>query len=355
MKTKVLLLSACIGALAATVFACSTTTNTDVADDDAGPTNGNGNDDDDDSGEPNIGDDDGGTTKQDASKDSGSSGSLCQDFCKAIDAANCGETPATCVDECESNPNVPASCNGYYEAFLQCASKAKFTCSDAGAPKLSGCTVEQAALAKCVGSQKDDGGADDGGTNTDGGADGGGACYTPDDAVANYFVGVGPANRCTTAQSNAYIDGCYGATATQATCDTATSATPDACLSCIEGPLEDETHYSAALLTVGDTYINTKACLSVAVGKPECASADFNDFLCVLTACNTCNAQQSFDDCVDSAHAPGGACEGIVTQACESAWANATAEQQAQCKDDNDSVATVKKVSNVLCVQGAPQ
>ncbi len=358
MKTKVLLLSACIGALAATVFACSTTTNTDVADDDAGPTNGNGNDDDDDSGEPNIGDDDGGTTKQDASKDSGSSGSLCQDFCKAIDAANCGETPATCVDECESNPNVPASCNGYYEAFLQCASKAKFTCSDAGAPKLSGCTVEQAALAKCVGSQKDDGGADDGGTNTDGGADGGdagAACYTPDDAVASTFTGLAPAGQCTNAQVDAIVDGCIGPGATDNACDAALAASA-ACSACILGPKQTDPSYVPAFILYSDNTLdpNYGACLGVATNKPECAAGDLNQLYCLSDACSTCADQASGTACSGTATGAGGVCESSFSQACFDALSNATTAQKAQCTDD-DAIAEFKKVGKVVCVQGAPQ
>lgn len=358
MKTKVLLLSACIGGLAATVFACSTTTNTNVTDEDAGPNNGNVDDnDDDDDGDPNL-DDDGGSTKQDASKDSGSSGSLCQDFCKALDAAKCGETSATCVDECESNPSVPAPCNGYYEAFLECAAKSKFTCSDAGAPKLSGCTVEQAALAKCVGSQKD-GGAGDGGTGTDGGADGGdagGACYTPDDAVASTFTGLAPAGQCTDAQVDAIVDGCIGPAATDNTCDTALAAAP-ACSACILGPQQPtDPLYVPAFILYSDNTLdpNYGACLGVVTGKPECAAGDLNQLYCLSNACSTCADQASSTACTGTATGAGGVCESSFSQACFDALSKATPTQQAQCTDD-DGIAELKKVGKVVCVQGAPQ
>lgn len=373
MKPRVLLLSACIGALTATVFACTTTTSVPVDDEDKGPNTGKVDDDKDDDKDPQLGEDSGTSTKEDAGKGNNPPSSNCESYCKAIEAAKCEATPESCVETCEAAEGIPAPCNGYYDALLQCGAKAKIECDEDGEPGTSDCTLEFAALRKCIISQNSDAGASDAGASdggtSDGGASDGGAsdggtanaCYTPAKAVDDAFLGAGPANRCTEAQSNAFIDACFG-DGDDAACDAAFDALPNACRSCFGYETDEDPpppSYSPVLFDLGEGLdYNDLACLAVVVGKPECANVYTNDIVCQLTACGTCTTQATFNGCVDEAYAQGGACENAVSAACITALEGATEAQINQCQSTAKPPSTVealKKVAKVLCVQGAPQ
>lgn len=311
MKTRAFFLSACISGLALVAFACSTTTTVDdtSTDEDSGANTNNdpGNNNPGNNNPGNNGDDDSGTTNP--GKDSGSpaSGTTCADVCAQEAKPACASAPSTadCVSKCEAlSSQVPAQCNGYYDAFLSCSAGATFTCNDKDLPTTSSCAAEGAALLKCVngGSTPDGGSTTDGGTDggsTDSGADDGGTCY--DDTAAKAYpstVTVGKGGDCTGAQVDAIVDGCLGAGGTDAACKTATGAPNDTCSKCVFG---NNGNLPPILTLEGTALVDYNACIAIEIGHPECALALANQDICPASACETCADTTSEKTCEDEA------------------------------------------------------
>lgn len=328
-----------LAAISAAV-ACSSTTLVSTILDDAGTSSSN------DAGK-NGDDDDDGTTK-----DAGTGGSLCDRYCAQSLKAGCATpTKSDCLAKCESTRSkVPAACKKTADAMLTCGTTATFTCDEEGDATTESCSAESLALLSCLQGGSKDGGGDPPDASDGGGS--GGTCYSPTDAISNTpYTGVGPANRCTAAQVDALVNGCFSPSATDATCDAQKSAAPK-CFDCFVDTNGGARPYPVYVAIDEETAIVAGySCLAAVIGKPECAKNGMDYSICQASACSTCSAND-YEACLGESEAPGNACSTILGNSCATAFNNASAADVEKCTG-TDQLDRLKKIGKQICTVGA--
>lgn len=199
----------------------------------------------------------------------------------------------------------------------------------------------------------------DGSTTTD---DGASSCYDIGSGQVFKWKDVGPAGQCTDAQVEEVIANCLtsdsSGDAGEDKCTPLQTSIPS-CFNCVL-PTKDTT-YLPVLLPAADNkhvLLDAYACISMVVGKPECASKMVNAITCSQTACAACSDDTATKACEQEALNDKDGCGNIADEACFTAVNGATDEQLTQCgfgKNDDPSKnfeATAKKVGHVLCVTG---
>lgn len=177
-----------------------------------------------------------------------------------------------------------------------------------------------------------------------------GAAGTLTDKVTAEF----PGNRCTEAQIDAILSGCFGTGGSEAACKAATTDAAADCGECVLGPSASKATFDLPMFVpVGDDgsgLISVYACLAVKAGKPECALPLTNSIFCPATACSACEKAES-DACEKEAEE--GVCKDAISkvdQACVDAL-NALEDdgpEVAACTG-SESLKTLKAVSVTLC------
>lgn len=339
MDSKVFYLLTCLGLATASAVACTTTTTlVSAIPDDAGASSGDG----------------GGDDDVPSGKDATAGGSLCERYCAQSTKAGCA-TPSKdeCVQDCEdTRDQVPSSCKKAVDAMLTCSTTATFTCDEDGKATTESCSDESLALLSCLQGGGKDGG---GGEPTDGGTDGGsgGACYAPGDAITNtMYTGVGPGNRCTATQIDAVVNGCFAASATDATCTAQKQANPT-CFDCFFDSTGNAARPYPVFIAIDDdnALVSFYSCLAAVIGKPECAKSGMDYVICQSSACTTCS-DNDYDACLDEADDPGNACSTILGNSCTAAFNAASAADINKCTGA-DSVERLKNVAKQICTIGA--
>lgn len=138
--------------------------------------------------------------------------------------------------------------------------------------------------------------------------DEGAAAIFPDTVMLTATAGQ---DVCVAAQVDDFQASCFGDAATEATCNGwFDDMANDGCRICMFGPSDgeqDDMLWPAVLFTTENlAVVNVAACEAVLAGKPECAREVLNTTFCIVTACETCEDDPSFQACLQEA--AGGVC-----------------------------------------------